>query len=581
METFALFADGDCGSASRIVLGFYEADSLSSDSHPVTAKSINIEDQEVRHSAVDGFHSAFHSLHTQNLVRGQFCFTYQLAEQPKTYFGKSAGLAFCLKFVQEVYISKRGGTLDFNIAATGELSDATEKSQVKRVEGISSKVRAALSVLNKGDKVLYPNDNANEIEPDIKQDALEKGIELIQCSSIRQAIQILIELFRSEPFPSEPYPIEIAGIGDPPNGIGAYRVLKRSWFGFKMTIPFSIINKGNLAVKVTSSTNESDAKWIKLSFDDILVQPNQSLQARISLPNENNLLYLLMIPCMPFLSKQVRFSLNFHIPEKQPYVLSSNIDINARIVNLPFAALIAIVVAWLSIIHFLPNIFATSPPATAIITKNGLDEMVVKLENGKYVEVRDSLKKHLEKSPTDRESLKLYEQLNQELNVKINFLYSSNKNQNSDNKAIDSIDKQKGMVLNSGDSYRFEVVPGSECYFYVFQQDASNKITVLFPRHDIPALENPLQANKRYFIPSGDSRFWLDDNLGQETFIFFATRWRARDLEDTIEAYSEIPNKSNNSINKQMLIDKIATRKNIQLAGMGGSFYKEFSFLHR
>jgi hypothetical protein len=67
-ETYALFAHEADGVAVRIILGFYEADSFSSNNHPLSPKPINIENQEIRHSPNDGFYADYHVLHTQGLI---------------------------------------------------------------------------------------------------------------------------------------------------------------------------------------------------------------------------------------------------------------------------------------------------------------------------------------------------------------------------------------------------------------------------------------------------------------------------------------------------------------------------------
>ena len=583
VETFALFAHEAGGAAVRIILGFYEADSFSSNNHPLSSKPINIEDQEIRDSANNGFHSAFHALHKQGLIapNEKYCFTYQFEAQPVSFFGKSAGLAFCLKFVQEVYLAGQDRIRSFNIAATGELSDATENSRVKRVEGISSKIAAALLILQPGDKFFYPLDNTDEIDSRLRQNALEKGVDLVPCDNVSQAIKRLIELAKPEPCPDQPYPIELSGLEVVGSGPGTYQVFKKAWIHRQWIFPFSIINHGDLTVKMTSTTNRSGSRQFGLASSECLVPPRQSIRNHIAIPKAGSLLFLLKFFLTPFFMKQEKITLQFHIPEQTPYTLTRDIAIKIRFVNLPLGALFGMVVmAW-----FFGWLLPGAPPAPGIhspqIAEVDLADMITDLEHGKYLEVRDTLGEHLERFPKDPAAARLYQQLNQAMDIKINFIYTGSEQTNVDVDFTGTRDGPHELVLKSGDGYRFEVMSDSDFYLYIFQKDASDKIELLFPRSDFASLKNPLQAHTTYLLPPDGLMFWLDDTLGMETLYFIASIWRAADLEDLIREYAQNSEYMISGRLQNDLLKHLELRRNGFLKQVGGCFYKEFSFQHQ
>ena len=190
METYALFGDQ---SASRILYEFFNPDP---GDDPVRLAFPDIEDIQVRNSARNGCLSAYHILSRTNYIhRGKGFFpSCQFADASANLHaqGDSAGLAFCLKFVQEVYGLSIGKTLDYAIAATGVISDGTREARIERVEGINPKLSAAVDLLEAGDRVFFPAANEPDIEPDINQKAADKGIRLVPVSTVEQAIGELL-----------------------------------------------------------------------------------------------------------------------------------------------------------------------------------------------------------------------------------------------------------------------------------------------------------------------------------------------------------------------------------------------------
>jgi len=117
--------------------------------------------------------------------------------------GKSGGLAFSLKFAQKIFQRTTGRELNFSVAATGIVDVPTKNAQVKRVEGINEKFKAALNCLNAGDKLFYPAENDIDIDLSLKNNLTEKGIVLHPVSTVEQAINLLFEEYHK---PSPPPP---------------------------------------------------------------------------------------------------------------------------------------------------------------------------------------------------------------------------------------------------------------------------------------------------------------------------------------------------------------------------------------
>ncbi len=96
MKTFALF---DNATNDEVVLGFWDPER----GVPLKLMRINIADPDVIASASNGCWAALRVLRESGYGEN-YCLTYQFKEKGPTSYvlGKSAGLAFCLKFAQEV-----------------------------------------------------------------------------------------------------------------------------------------------------------------------------------------------------------------------------------------------------------------------------------------------------------------------------------------------------------------------------------------------------------------------------------------------------------------------------------------------
>ncbi|PON15148.1 hypothetical protein C2W62_25350 [Candidatus Entotheonella serta] len=196
MDTYALFADA---TISRVIYGLYDPEDL-----PVTLIPLaGIHDRQVRHAAENGCFAAYQCLRKLDCIKeGQkFCLSYQFEDDDQFHaLGSSAGLAFSLMFVQASIGYASDVKLPGTVAATGVISNGTTTAEVLRVDGITEKLQAALSNLQPGDHVFYPQENHEEIDTQLHTQAAHKGITLHAISTVDQAITELLDTAEHAPF---------------------------------------------------------------------------------------------------------------------------------------------------------------------------------------------------------------------------------------------------------------------------------------------------------------------------------------------------------------------------------------------
>ena len=187
MDIYALFDDR---TSSRIVYSFYDPD-------PGNRVKIDfppsLSDGQIRNSADEGIVCAYQILRRLGYIdeREDYYLRCRFANTEINFkaLGESAGLGFSLKFAQEVYREKTGQSISYSVAATGVIDE--KGCKVGRIKGINPKLEAAINCLQKGDQVFYPSDNEEEIDPDKRAHAEQRGIELIPVSTVEEAIKKL------------------------------------------------------------------------------------------------------------------------------------------------------------------------------------------------------------------------------------------------------------------------------------------------------------------------------------------------------------------------------------------------------
>jgi len=184
----------------------------------------------------------------------------------------------------------------------------------------------------------------------------------------------------------------------------------------------------------------------------------------------------------------------------------------------------------------------------------------------------------LKRSPTaDVRITMLNQQLIDRLHLNINFGYLKSGSKTGEKRESLSTGQ---IVLGSGDSYRFEFTAENDCFLYVYQLDPDQKIVQLFPNSEFSSTRNPLQVDKRYRLPEGDNWFVLDQNSGQETIYFVASRWPAKDLGQIFKQLIDADDHEKKHGIRQKLLARLNANKKANIAGLEGFFYKKFSFQH-
>lgn len=104
------------------------------------------------------------------------------------------------------------------------------------------------------------------------------------------------------------------------------------------------------------------------------------------------------------------------------------------------------------------------------------------------------------------------------LEIKTQFFYEN------DSKEIKPIDDNS--VLKSGQNVGVAFRSQENCFIYIFWQDSTGKMGVLFPNPALTDAISQVAAGKTYWLPSKDGERWylLDDNPGTETIYFVAGR---------------------------------------------------------
>lgn len=189
MKTYALF---DNQTASELLFEILPEKKMEID--------VFAEDHSVKDSAEKGILAAYHIINNYDFPFnvGKYYIACEFAvdssarskiDLRRNVTGGSAGLAFGLKFVQELMELNGIKINEGSIAATGEITDHTSRARINAVNGIDKKIKAAMSVLNRNDWLLIPASNLNEINEKLIKQLDDKGIVLLPVSTVREVIE--------------------------------------------------------------------------------------------------------------------------------------------------------------------------------------------------------------------------------------------------------------------------------------------------------------------------------------------------------------------------------------------------------
>jgi hypothetical protein len=464
METYALFDDQSAHAISFTPLNVAAHEKVDR----IQIKSF-LEDDAVNSSVTKGIWAAYSILEKISLDNSSNGVGNFLRFQPKSmplipaskkYYivceldksslkrkvtGESAGLAFCLKFVQHVLLQQNSKYKMPAMAATGILDDRLESAKIKKVESINDKIKAALSVSKYGDYFFYPLENEKEIDDELKMALAEKQIKAIAVDSVQEAVTVYIKA----------------------------------------------VNPALISRKIKS------------------------------------------------------------------FIFNTTIML---------------------------LIFAMASLAIVFMNKPTLEKVRSKMEHGDFEQATELLQR-INNLTLEEEKLENYELISEQINMplfaEIKFEYFTSEDA-SDRGKMEPLSSLSNVTFTLEDSYRFQVKPGADCYFYIFQFDSKSGAELLFPLAAFSTGNHYMQAEKKYDVPGGGNTFYLLDGThqGTVTLYFLATVWRALDIEKAFESYQAA-----RAVDKNKLRDKLLERLNQRIdtpdKGVNSVFVRKEYFLQK
>ena len=104
---------------------------------------------------------------------------------------------------------------------------------------------------------------------------------------------------------------------------------------------------------------------------------------------------------------------------------------------------------------------------------------------------------------------------------------------------------RSGGRMMSGDRYKFLIMPEKDCFLYIFQSDAANQLSMLFPMESFGGVQvdnlNPVKGQSAFALPGPESSFILDKQKGIERIYVIA----APEADTKLEELGRRLNKSN------------------------------------
>jgi hypothetical protein len=120
----------------------------------------------------------------------------------------------------------------------------------------------------------------------------------------------------------------------------------------------------------------------------------------------------------------------------------------------------------------------------------------------------------------------------QDLKIKVTFYYEDESRQ------VKLL--TQGTQLKSGQRVGVAFRPETDCYVYILWWDSRGAVGRLFPNPKLTEGSGEVKAGQTYWLPSKQGERWyvLDDNPGEETVYFLASRERSPKIEQLYETLS-------------------------------------------
>ena len=117
---------------------------------------------------------------------------------------------------------------------------------------------------------------------------------------------------------------------------------------------------------------------------------------------------------------------------------------------------------------------------------------------------------------------------------------------------------RKDTVLHTGDRIKFYIDPQSECFVYLFYHSAQGELLLLLPSEISAAHVFP---GAKYYIPTGNAWFILDEVTGTEKFFLLASAKKLEKLESLYRNHIGLTNNIEIEISTQSILSEIKSLK--------------------
>lgn len=98
---------------------------------------------------------------------------------------------------------------------------------------------------------------------------------------------------------------------------------------------------------------------------------------------------------------------------------------------------------------------------------------------------------------------------------------------------------EEKVTLTADDSYRLVMRTVGERYVYVYQLDSGGRLMNLFPNHVYSTIQNPLNQEQTYHVPSDPDWFHLGEKKGEERIYVVASAQPMQKLEGLYAQYDK------------------------------------------
>ena len=95
---------------------------------------------------------------------------------------------------------------------------------------------------------------------------------------------------------------------------------------------------------------------------------------------------------------------------------------------------------------------------------------------------------------------------------------------------------ESDSVLYSGDKFKMMLQAAQQCHVYIIFKGSEGEILTLIPPN-LDSLDQPIEPNKRVYIPNANDWFILDQNSGTETLYLLVSSEPLADLESQLKRY--------------------------------------------